>query len=146
MSEENVEVVRSVLASLMARDLETVRALIDPRIVVDATRNVINPTIYVGIDGLWEMEAAVNEAWEKIGTEAYEFIDGGDQVVVIGRLVGKGRASGVAVERPTAQVWTLQDGRIVRWEYGYTNPQDALKVAGLTASAVATASDKKRKR
>jgi len=131
MSEENVEVVRSVLASLEARDLEKVRALIDPQMVVDATRNEINPTTYVGINGLWEMEAAVNEAWEEIHTEAHDFIDGGDQVVVVGRLVGKGRASGVAVDRPTAQVWTLQDGRIVRWEYGYTDPEDALKAAGL---------------
>jgi ketosteroid isomerase-like protein len=46
-------------------------------------------------------------------------------------MVGKGRGSGVEVERHTAHLWTLRNGRVVRWELGYTNRREALKAVGL---------------
>ena len=46
MSEENVEIVRSVYEA--GGDRERVLALADPDIVVDETRRVFNPTTHVG--------------------------------------------------------------------------------------------------
>ncbi len=43
MSQENVEVVRSVLAAIAVGDQERAVAFLDPQIVVDATRNVFKP-------------------------------------------------------------------------------------------------------
>ena len=131
MSQENVEVVRNAVAAFAAGDRERALAFFDPQIVVDATRFVFNPATYVGIEGLRQMVAATDEMWEKIRTEAHELIDAGDHVVLLGRLVGKGKGSGVEVARPTGQVWTLRDGRIVRWEIGYTDRSQALEAVGL---------------
>jgi ketosteroid isomerase-like protein len=131
MARENVEVVRSALAAIAVGDRERALAFFDPQIVVDATRFVFNPATYVGFEGLRQMAAATDETWEEIHTEAVEFIDAGDRVVVIGRLVGKGKGSGVEVARPTGQVWTLRDGRVVRWEIGYTDLSQALEAVGL---------------
>jgi len=131
VSQENVEVVRSVLTAISARDRDKALAFAHPEIVVDATRNVFNPATYVGIDGLQRMIAATEETWEEIRTEPLEYIDAGDRVVVIGWLVGKGRGSGVEVERHTAHVWTVSNGRVVGWELGYTNRHEALKAVGL---------------
>jgi uncharacterized protein len=131
MSEQNVEVVRAALAAMAAGDREGALTFFDPEVVVDATRNVINPETFVGVEGLRRMVATTEEAWEEIRTVPLEFLDAGDQVVVIGRLVGKGKGSGVEVERPTAQVWTVRAGRVVRWEYGYRERSDALEAAGL---------------
>jgi len=100
MSQENVEIVRSVLAAISAGDRDKALAFADPEIVVDMTRNVFNPATYVGTSGLQRMIAAMDETWEEIHTEPYEYIDAGDRVVVIGRLVGRGKGSGVEVERP----------------------------------------------
>ena len=130
MSQENVEVVRSVLTAISAGDRDKALAFAHPEIVVDATRNVFNSATYVGIDGLQRM-IATEETWEEIRTEPLEYIDAGDRVVVIGWLVGKGRGSGVEVERHTAHVWTVSNGRVVRWELGYTNRHEALKAVGL---------------
>lgn len=63
--------------------------------------------------------------------EPLEFIDAGDRVVVFSRLVGKGRGGGVGVERFSAQIATLRNGRLVRWEIGYTDREAALEAAGL---------------
>jgi ketosteroid isomerase-like protein len=131
MSQENVEIVRSVLAAISAGDRDKALAFADPEIVVDMTRNVFNPATYVGISGLQRMIADMDETWEEIHTEPYEYIDAGDRVVVIGQLVGRGKGSGVEVERPTAHVWTVRNGRVVRWVLNYTNRSEALEAAGL---------------
>ena len=131
MSQENVEIVRRLLDALNLGDREMAVAFADPEIVIDATRHVINPGTYAGIDGLRQMLAGMDEVWEEMRMEPTEFIDGEDRVVVIGRLVGKGKGSGVEVDRPNAQIWTLRDGRVMRLAYGFTNRTEALEAAGL---------------
>ncbi len=77
------------------------------------------------------MLAAMDEAWEEIRLNEQEFIDGGDRIVVISRMIGKGRGSGVEVERPVnGQVWTIRKGRVTRLELGFTDRDDALTAAG----------------
>ena len=132
MSEENVEIVRSVLAAVAAGDREQAFAFVDPGCVIDASRNVFNPAIYEGIEGVREMFAGMDEAWERMHVEPFELIDAGDRVVAVGRLVGKGKGSGVEVERFNGQVWTLRGGRIVRLEIGYTDREATLEAAGLS--------------
>jgi ketosteroid isomerase-like protein len=78
------------------------------------------------------MLADRDEVWEEFRLEPDEFVDGGDRVVVIGRWVGKGRGSGIEVQRPVAHVFTLHDGRVVRVELGYTGRGDALEATGLS--------------
>jgi len=51
--------------------------------------------------------------------------------VVISRLVGKGKTSGLEIDRISAQVATIRNGRITRWEIGDTDPAEAKKAAGL---------------
>jgi ketosteroid isomerase-like protein len=132
MSQQNVEIVRGVFAAANRGDRETAFGFADPAIVVDATRRVFNPMTYVGIEGLGRMAAEMDEVWEAFRLEPIDFIDAGDRVVVIGRLVGKGKASGAEVGQPIAGVWSVRDGRIVRIEVGYTDRREALAAAGLS--------------
>ena len=133
MSQENVEIVRRTLAAVAAGQPEQALEFVDPEIVIDATRNVINPGTYVGIDSLQRWRADIDEVWEEMRLEPKEFIDGGDRIVTISHLVGKGKGSGVEVTRTSsAQVATLRNGRIVRWEIGYTDRSEALEAAGLS--------------
>ena len=130
MSQENVELVRAGLAAWAAGDLEGVLAMVDPDCVVDATRNVFNPGTYVGHDGMRKLWAGMDETWAEMRVEPTEFIDAGDRVAVIGRLIGKGRGSGVEVERFNGQVFTVREGRLVRFEFGFTDREALLEAAG----------------
>jgi len=126
-----VEIVRNVLAAVEADNRQAALKLMDPDVVIDATRNVFNPGTYVGIEGLDRWRADTEEVWEVMQLKPIEFFDAGDRVVVISQLVGKGKGSGVEVDRRSAQVATIRRGRIVRWEIGYTNVAEALEAAGL---------------
>jgi uncharacterized protein len=132
MSQENVEVVRKALMAWEPGKRDSALALADPEIAIDATRNVFNPGSYVGIDGVRQMLAGMDETWEEMRVEPEEFIDAGDRVVVIGKLVGTGKGSGVEVERFNGQVWTIRDGLVVRLEVGFLDRAAALEAAGLS--------------
>ena len=132
MSRENVEIVRSLFAALNSGDRERAIGFAHPEVVLDATRNVFNPKTYLGKDGLRQWLADTDDVWEGMHSEQNEFIDAGDRVVVIGRLVGKGKGSGVEVRGPTATIVTIRDGLVIRSETGYTNRREALEAAGLS--------------
>jgi ketosteroid isomerase-like protein len=131
MSQANVEIVRKVFAALNRGDREEAVGLADPEVVLDATRSVFNPKTYFGKDGLRQWLTDTNEVWDEMHTEQNEFIDAGDRVVVIGRLVGKGKGSGVEVESPNGTILTIRDGLVIRSETGYTSRREALEAAGI---------------
>src|SRR4051795_9675163 len=132
MSQENVEVVRSLFAALNLGERERTIGFAHPEVVLDATRSVFNPKTYVGRDGLRQWLADMDDVWEEMHSERNEFIDAGDRVVVIGRLVGKGKGSGVEVGSPNGTILTIRDGLVIRSETGYTNGREALEAAGLS--------------
>jgi ketosteroid isomerase-like protein len=72
----------------------------------------------------------MQEAWEYFHPEPIDFLDAGEHVVVDSRWKGRGRASGVEVERKTTQVWTLRQGKVVRFET-FTERALALEAVGL---------------
>jgi uncharacterized protein len=137
MSQENVEIVRRLIDAWnrneQERDvpLERVVPFLDPGVIFDATRRIINPKTYVGIEGIRAMLAERDEVWEEFRMEPDELVDAGHRVVAIGSWVSKGRASGVEVNQPIADVFTLHGGRVVRCEVGYSDRAEALRAAGL---------------
>ena len=133
MSPDNVEIVRRMYAAVNARDQETLMGLADPEIVIDATRLVFNPGTYLGLDGLREIAAGTDDVWKQITFEPLEFIDAGERVVVVERLIGMGKGSGVEVAQTWGAVWTVRAGRVVRMELGFPNREAALAAVGLPA-------------
>jgi ketosteroid isomerase-like protein len=131
MSQENVEIVRTVLGAWNRDEQGRILHFLDPEIVFDATRREVNPCSYVGLEGMRLMLADRDEVWDEFRTAPREFIDAGDRVVVIGDWVGKGKGSGIEVRQPTAHLFIVDAGRIVRWELGYSDAE-ALEAAGLS--------------
>jgi ketosteroid isomerase-like protein len=138
MSRENVEIVRRLIEAWNRNEQESVVPLervvpfLDPGVIFDATRRIINPKTYAGIEGIRAMLAERDEVWGQFRMEPDEFVDAGDHVVAIGRWVGKGSGSGVEVNQPIADVFTLHGGRVVRCEIGYSDRAEALDAAGLS--------------
>ena len=95
----------------------------------------LSPTagIYRGHgEGLQELREWT-EPFEDYRWEPEQFVDAGDQVVVVGRSIGRGRGSGAPVDQEEIHVWTLRDGTAVRMEMYYDRGEAA---AGLgTAKA-----------
>jgi ketosteroid isomerase-like protein len=64
--------------------------------------------------------------------EPEEIIDlGGNRVVVVSHLTGRGKGSGIEVDGRGADLLTFDGGRLVRWT-GYADRAQALEAAGLS--------------
>ena len=135
MSQENVEICRRVAELLggvnPTAGVYAVLEYADPEIVFEsAIVSGAEGGAYRGHDGLRAWAAAYEAAFDEVRTTPEEFRDLGDRVLMLGRVVGRGRGSGVPVESESAFLTTLRDGRIIHVK-GFLDWDEALKAAGL---------------
>jgi ketosteroid isomerase-like protein len=69
---------------------------------------------YRGREGVERFAVDTSENWEVLQIVAEEFRDLGDQVLLLGRLQGRGKGSGVPVEQPYASILDFRGDRIWR--------------------------------
>jgi ketosteroid isomerase-like protein len=133
MSQENVEIVRTIVDAHARGDWGAVFTNYHPEIEWDQSRNRLSfdlPPVSKGHAGIRDWFRRSVEAWSLVEYEQEELIDAGDQVVQFFRMHARGRASGIELDGPLAQVWTVTDGLVVRVEF-FDDRVEALKAAGL---------------
>jgi ketosteroid isomerase-like protein len=111
MSQENVEIVRSILDSWNRRDYSAALELVAPEIRVEGGLDVDTEGTYEGIPDLQKWLARF------FVVEAHHY--------------GRGRASGVDVEMRNWHVFTVRDVKVMRWRLFPTKPE-ALEAVGLS--------------
>ena len=100
-----------------------------PDAVLDMSARVFNPKAYRGYAGLREYREDLYETWDDVVFDAEEIIEEGEHALVMSRMRGRGRASGVPIDEVGAGIWTVRDGRIVRHRFlGQIERQEALAV------------------
>jgi ketosteroid isomerase-like protein len=126
----NVDIVREGIDSWSRGDLDGTLALIDPEIVwrpVTAWPG-IQPEYrgHAGVRRFWD---AFRDPWETITLEADRIRELDERrVLTRSHFRARGRASGVTTEIVLHTVWTLEDGKLVRFE-SFTDEQAALEAA-----------------
>lgn len=128
MSQEDVEAVRRLYEAWLRGDLGL--DLLHPEISMVESANLPGPVSSYGIDAVRRYMESFAKYWDEVRFEPQEFLDaGGGSVVVVARLVGKGKRSGVDVVRTWAYVLTVEDGK-VRSMVGYADREEALEAVG----------------
>jgi ketosteroid isomerase-like protein len=136
MSQENVEITRRVFerwqdggGTLDAIPVEVFADNVEwdqsAYLLVDL------PTRVSGRANLFDMFAKYFSGWRNYRPEAREFIDAGDNVVVVLHEEAEIADSQVVVERDVFHVWTLDDGLVVKLRVFETRKQ-AREAAGLS--------------
>jgi ketosteroid isomerase-like protein len=130
MSEENIELIRRVNDSFIAGDWDEALSAYSENVELDTTR-MPGGGIYRGPEGAREYFIGWLGAWDNFHAERLDLIDTGGTVVLLSRMSGTGKGSGAEVTMRTADVFTLEDGRIVR-HVGYPDAAEALADLGLS--------------
>ena len=81
-----------------------------------------------GRAGLKRWIAVTQEIWEQWRLIAERFLVADDQVVVLVRVIAQGHLSGVRLDRETAHIWDIADGRVTRCEV-FLDRSEALRSA-----------------
>jgi ketosteroid isomerase-like protein len=126
----NVEVVRSVYDAWAAEDLPGPARLFDAQIEYVNPPGAVEPGTRHGLAAFSQAVHDAFEGWEAWQIEPERFLPAGERVAVVVRYRAHWRASGVDVEAHESALWTVRNGRIVRYEW-FHGPDDALEAAGL---------------
>jgi ketosteroid isomerase-like protein len=130
MSQENVEMVQSIVEAWNRGDYSVVLASVDPGIAVEAA---LGGTFDGTYQGPAEAQRFLEDFWrnfEQFHTDIEEYIPVGDSVVFAAHLRGKGKGSGVEVEMRNWQVCTIRDRKVIAYRM-FTTKLRALEAAGL---------------
>jgi ketosteroid isomerase-like protein len=130
MSHVNVEIVRNGFEAWDRRDYDAATSHFSPVVEIDASDRVLNPAVYSGLDGAMRFRDEIAETWDEFHVEVEDVVSAGDDVVVLVRSSGRGRASGAEVESRAAWVATVRDQRIARLRL-YRDRSRALEAVGL---------------
>jgi uncharacterized protein len=129
---ENIELLKRGYEAFNRGDLDAAFELLDPEIEWVNDERVPFAGTYRGHDELRALFRDQQEVFGEITMEPIEVFETGDQVVAFVRQRARGQASGAAVEITVGHLWTIRDGRAVRWQ-GFPQREKALEAAGLPA-------------
>jgi ketosteroid isomerase-like protein len=112
-----LEIVRRSYEAFAQDDLDAVLADMDPEIEWEQAQGLPHGGHYRGVDEVRRniFDPLDRDWWSEFSADPDEFIDGGDQVVVLGRYRGVAKGTGARLDVPFVHVWTVQDGRAVRF-------------------------------
>lgn len=131
MSQENIDMVVRALGAYTRRDVEALRTLADPDMVLDwsASRGWL-ADVYRGVDESLRFYADYFEAFDEIEITPDRFIEAGDSVVVPNVAHQRGR-DGIEVSARSTLVFTIRSRKFVRICL-YQETEQALKAVGLS--------------
>jgi ketosteroid isomerase-like protein len=131
MSRENVEVATRAIDAFNGREIDAFAALTTPDFEWYPSMVAIEGETYRGREGIEKYFGSLNNAWEKFHILRDGFRDLGDLVVMLGRLEGRGKGSGVPVDASLGMVFDFR-GRTISRIRGYLDHAEALRAAGVS--------------
>ena len=140
MSQENVELAQAGVTALneayRTGDVlpwrRHVEGAFDPDVVLEAGTTAFTEGEWRGHDGVVRFVANQMEVLDDMWLRAEEFIDIRDDCLVVQMAFGgRARHTGIDVELTPVHVFTLRDGRALRWRI-FESREQALEAAGLS--------------
>jgi ketosteroid isomerase-like protein len=130
MSRDNVEIVRSFYDAWARDEFPGPIELMDSEIEYVNPAGAVEPGTRHGLTAFSRAVEKVFEGWETWQMDPEEFRVVENQVAVVVRYPARGRGSGIEVEGRESALWTLRDGKVVRYAW-FHEPADALEAVGL---------------
>jgi len=119
---EGAKIVASVYEAFQRGDVQALSRLLDPRIQARQTPLLPWGGAYQGFQGMMRHVTKLLEHldWR---VEVDEYVEAGDHVIAIGASRGTIRASGKRFDVRLIHVWSLKDGKVVRFESYIDTPK-----------------------
>ena len=140
MSSQDVEIVQRAHDALNRGDMDALVGLCDAGFRLDMSDRIFNPAVYEGHEGIRRFYSEVRDVWASYVWQPEEIIEAGENIVALLRSTGRGRGSGVEVERDTAMLWSLSGGRAVAVRF-FREQDKALRTAAISRADSAGSPD-----
>lgn len=113
----NVEIVRRSYVAFAADDMEGVVGDMHPDIVWHQAQGLPHGGVYHGLAEVRQnvFDPLDRDWWSEFTAEPEDFLDAGDEIVVLGRYRGVAKKTGKKLDVPFVHVWTMRDEKAVRF-------------------------------
>jgi ketosteroid isomerase-like protein len=128
VSEENVEIVRHLYASLNRGDIDAVLDLLDPHVEWWARGDNPETQVVKGYEGIKRFWAEITDVLEELQIEPTEIIDAGEYVVAA--VIQVARTRGATTEQREVHVGKFREGKVIEMRE-FHEMAEALEAAGL---------------
>jgi uncharacterized protein len=115
MSQSPREVVGSIYDAFARADIPALLSALDEEIDWRVPENLPHGGHFTGRDGVAQFFQSIGDRWESLTVDVEDVIAGGDRVVVLASIHGQLRATGEDTGYTAAHIWTLRDGRPLRF-------------------------------
>lgn len=130
MASANVEIVRGMLEAYANGGVDAVLPFMHADFHGEVPPEVsAEPDSYDGHDGVRRYFDLFAEVIDDLAFEPYEFVEAGDRVMVISRLRGRGKGSGIPVEMEAYTVADVSGDKLTAM-YAYGSREAALEALG----------------
>jgi ketosteroid isomerase-like protein len=126
----NMQLVERLLDAFNERDIGRFAELTTPDFEWSPSMVAIEGEVFLGREGIETYFGRMIDAWDEFRVVSRELRDLGDRVLVLGRLEGRGRVSGVPVSAALDVLYDIRGGKISRMR-SFLDHNDALHAAGL---------------
>jgi ketosteroid isomerase-like protein len=92
--------------------------------------DAVEPGRRRGADSFLEAVASVFEGWEESVFDIERVIERGDDVIALGQLRTRGRATGIEATGPHGEIWTFEQEKVARMRWFNTHAE-TLAAAGV---------------
>ena len=130
MGQSNFEMARAAYDAFSRKDYDTVLAMAVPDVEYEFVGDFAEGNIFQGIDAIRDLWNQLDEVFLEWQSRPEELIDLGDQVLVLARESGIGRASELEFDQKLGHLISFRDGRITRFQV-FGSWKRALRDVGL---------------
>lgn len=112
-----VDLVKRSYAAFARADMDGVLGDMDPGIEWHQAQGLPHGGTYVGLEAVRRniFDPLGEEWWDEFSAVPAEFLDAGDEVVVLGRYRGVAKGTGKQMDVPFVHVWTVRGEKAVRF-------------------------------
>lgn len=114
MSEDYRDIIKRGYDAYSRGDLDALAEFFDPRVELRPPASSIDPEPRFGFEGI--RHYMTPDMFEDQTAEPLEMIEHGNRILVVARVRARGRGSGVELDDTAYHLWTLEAGRVVRFE------------------------------
>ena len=128
----NLEIAKRVIDAFNRRDVDAILEFVNQDVEwFPAMPVTFGGGALRGREGIESYIREVSDTWEEYRVVGQDFRDlGGEEVLVLSRIEGRGAGSGGLVDAAMGQIFDFRDGKIARVRT-YLDHGEALKAAGL---------------
>ncbi|NET38914.1 MAG: nuclear transport factor 2 family protein [Cyanothece sp. SIO1E1] len=112
----NIDVIKGLYQAFEQGDMPAIFAVLDPEIVWIESDGIPYAGIFKGHDAIRKgVFEKIGSEWENFTATVNEYIDAGDVIVTLGIDSGTYKATRKSMRSPTASIWTLRAGKVVKF-------------------------------